>query len=107
MIDTFGQIVLGFFAELKVLHGNLAHKLEVFLKLVTRRQVIIVEFHPSDVRIGRGTDPERGHAATIDVQGAVGEEIEKQTVIGLLWVRDVLGEVVLVAHGVEGGRVVD
>lgn len=75
MIDTFGQVVLGFLAELEIFHRDLAHKFEIFLEFFTIRQVIVVEFHSRNVRISRGTDPERGHASPVYVQRAVGEEV--------------------------------
>lgn len=107
MINPLREIFLRFLAQLKVLDSDLAHKLVVFLELVPRIQIIVVELHASDVGIGGRTDPERGHATPVDIQGAVGEEVEEQPIVWLLGVRDVLGEVVLVAHAVERGRVVD
>lgn len=107
MVNPLGEVVLGFLAQLKVLDSDLAHKLVVFFKFVPRLHMIVVKLHASDVGIGGRTDPERSHATPVDIQGAVGEEVEEQTVVWLLGVCDVLGEVVLVAHAVERRRVVD
>ena len=107
MIDTLGQIFLGLFAKLKVLHGHLTDKFEVFFKFITRCQVVIVELHAGDVRICRRTYPERRHTATVDIQSTIGEKVQEQTVIRLLGVCDVLGKVVPVVDSVKCGRVVD
>lgn len=107
MINTPRQIILGFFAKLKVLHCNLADELEVLLEFLTLGQMVVVEFHASHLGIRGWTHTERRHAATVDVERTIWEEVEEQPIIGLLWVCNVLGEVVVVAHGVEGRWVVD
>lgn len=107
MVDSLRQILLGLFAKLKVLDSDLTHKLEILFELTTRRHMVVVEFHAGDMRIGSRTDPERGHATSVDIQGAVGKEIEKETIVRFLGVRDVLGEIVLVANTIGSRRVVD
>lgn len=107
MINTLGQVILSLLAELKIFHSNLAHKLEILFKLLPLGKMIIVKFHPGDVRISSRTDPERRHATTVDVQRTVWEEVQEQAIIWLLWVCNVLGEVVLVVHTIESWRVVN
>jgi len=64
MVNSLGQVVLGLLTELKVFHGNLPNEPEVLFKLLSRFQMVVVELHASDVRIGSGTDPEGGHTPT-------------------------------------------
>lgn len=107
MINALGQVVLGLFAELKVFHRNLPNKLIVLLKLFTLGQVVVVELHASNLGIRGRTHAERRHAAAVHVEGTIREEIEEQAIIGLLRVRNMLREVVIVAHCIESWRVVD
>lgn len=107
MVNALGQIVLSLFAEFKVLHCNLPDKLEVFLKFLALGQMVVVEFHASNLGICGRTHTERRHTTAVNVKGAIREEIQEQPIIGLLGIRDVLREVVVVAHGVESRRVVD
>jgi hypothetical protein len=90
MINTLGQVVLGLFAELKVFHCNLSHKLVVILEFLTLGQVVVVKFHPSNLRVCGRTYTERRHTTTVNVERTIREEIEEQTIIGLLGVRDML-----------------
>lgn len=107
VINTFGKIVLCFLTKFKIFHRNLPHELVILFKFVTIGEMIVVKLHPSDVRIRRRADSERGHASSIDIQGAVGKEVEEKAIVGLLGVRNVLREIVLVLHGVESRRIVD
>lgn len=67
--------------------------------------MIVVELHPRHPWLFSRTDPETTHSAAIHVERAIGEEVEEETVLRLGWVGDVLGEVLVVVNGVEGGRV--
>ena len=107
VVNTLGQIVLRFLAQFKVFHGHLTDKLKILFKLFSRGQVIVVKLHTGYVRVCSGTHAERGHSTPVHVQSTVWEEVEEETVVWFLGVRDVLGEIVLVVHGVECGRVVD
>ena len=107
MVDTLGEIVLSLLTQLKVLHSHLTDELEVLLKFVADFEVVVVELHSSDVRIGCWTHSEHRHSSTVHIQRTVREEVEEEAIIRLLWVSDVLREVVLVAHGIECGRIVD
>lgn len=107
MINTFGQIILGLFAKLIVFHCHLPDKFEVLFKLFTLGQVVVVELHTSNMGIRSRTHTERRHSATVNIQRTIREEIEEQTIIRLLGVCDMLGEVVVVAYGVESRRVED
>ena len=64
-------------SQIIVLDGDLSDELEIILKLIAGLHMVVVEFHPGDVWIFRWTHSERGHAASIYIQGAVREEIEE------------------------------
>ena len=90
MVNAFGQVGLGLFAELKVFHCNLSHKFVVLLEFLTLGQVVVVKLHPSDLGVRGWTYTEGRHAATVDVKRTVREEKEEQAIVGLLRVRDML-----------------
>jgi hypothetical protein len=64
VVDSLGQVILSLLAELEIFHSHLANEFEVFFKLLSRLQMVVVKLHASDVRIRSGTDPERGHTPT-------------------------------------------
>lgn len=69
--------------------------------------MIVIKFHPGNVGVGRWAHAERGHASPVDIQGADWEEVQEESIIGLLGVCDVLGKVLVVVHFVPGWWVVD
>lgn len=104
-INTSLKILLRLLAELEILNGHLPHKLKVLLELLVRAGMVVVELHARDGGVRGGQSAEGGHTTAVDVQGADGEEVEEEAVGGLGRVGDVLGEVVVVGDGVEGGWV--
>jgi hypothetical protein len=75
---------------------------------------VVIEFHaglayfPLDTFAAvAGTDSKRTHASTVEIKGADWIEIEKEAVIGFLWVDNVAGVSVLVVRLVEGRRILD
>jgi hypothetical protein len=102
------QVTLCDLTQLKVLRGNLSHKLIILLKpLSTALPIVkvVVELHSGLANFLTGTHTEARHAASIQVEGADGEEKEEESVIGILGVGDVPGVGVVVVHFIEGGWV--
>ena len=92
-VDAFLQVCMGLLAKLSVLEADLAHEIEVLLELLASLQMVVVELHAGDVWVFGGTEAERAHSAAVDIESAVGEEVEEQTIVWLFGVGDVLGEV--------------
>lgn len=107
VVYALGEVILGLLAELKVFHGYLSDELEILLKLIPRFEMVVVKFHPGYVRVLRRADSEGRHSPPVHVQSAVREEVEEQSVIRLLGICNVLGEIPMVVDSVERWRVVD
>lgn len=101
-VDARLQSLLRLLAQLKVLQGNLPHEVEVLFELFLAALVVVIELHPRDPGIRGGACSEGGHPAAVDIQRADGEEVEEEPVSGACRVGDVLGEVAVVGHTVEG-----
>lgn len=106
-IDTLLQVFLCLFTKLEILHSDLSDKFEILFELVAGFFMVVIELHAGNTGILGWTYTERGHAAAVHVQGTVGKEIEEQTVIRLLWISNVLGEVLVIVDGIEGRWIVD
>jgi hypothetical protein len=92
--------------------SDLPHKTEILLKALDAPLsltiiIIIIKLHPRLTDLLTGTDAETGHAPTVQVQRAHGEEIQKQAVVGFFGVGDVSGVGGVVVDFVEGGWVFD
>ena len=64
----------------------------------------LTEFHPRDTRLVGGTDTEAAHAAVVEIERAVREQVQEEAVVlGSVGIGDVLAEVAVAgdAVGVE------
>jgi hypothetical protein len=52
--------------------------------------VVVVEFHPGHAWFLSWADAEGGHATTVDVECAVGEEEKEKSIVGFVRICDVL-----------------
>jgi hypothetical protein len=106
-IDASLQIALRNLAQLKVLHRHLAHKLEIILKLLPLTLMVVIEFHPRDTGLAGWTHAEAAHASAVEIQCAVGEEVQEQAVVELGRVDDVAAVVAGILDVIEDGGVQD
>lgn len=83
-VHPAAEVLLGALTQFKVLHGHLAHEVEVRLEpgRVFGEFVVVVELHARDLRVRGRTDAEGTHATTVEVEGADGEEEEEEPVVG-------------------------
>jgi hypothetical protein len=123
-INTLFQIPLRCLTEFKILQGDSAHELEILFEPISTTLAVVkvvVEFHArlaylpfstSAAAIGvsvtvTGTDSKRTHPPAVEIEGAYGVEVEKQTVVWLCRVGEVAGVGVVTVNLEECGRVLD
>lgn len=106
-INALLQIHLRPLTQFIILHSHPPDEPKVALKSlrVAVLLVVIVKLHARHPgAIGRA-DPEGGHAAAVDVEGADGEEVEEEAVLWILGVGDVAGVIAEIVDFVEGGGI--
>jgi hypothetical protein len=64
--------------------------------------MIVIELHSAHAGLGGGTGAEGGHATTVDVQRANGEEVEEESIGGFGRIGNMLTKGAVVGDGVEG-----
>lgn len=101
-VDAFLEIRLRKLTEIEIFIGNLAHEFVILFELLPGHLVVVIKLHPRKTRRRVRTDAERGHSAVVQIQRASREEVQKQSILVILWVGEMAGPVVVVFHPVEG-----